>query len=86
MHIVSITKDGVSIVGPFGSEEHAAAWGRANIEDPRWNVADIGHPAQYGMVEEHDFVVPSFVIQVTAPPRASASETEEPSQTVGEAL
>jgi hypothetical protein len=43
-YIVRCTDTSVDMVGPFATEDAAAAWGHQNIEDPRWNVVQLAIP------------------------------------------
>lgn len=63
-HIVAVTDEGLSIIGPFYSEQEAAEYGQLTCTDPRWNVANIGFPAERGTVEEEPINEPFFAIRV----------------------
>lgn len=67
-HIVAVTSEGLRIIGPFERGELAMEYGVQHfIEDLRWNVAEIGEPADYGMAHEEPFNTPHFVVEVEAP-------------------
>ncbi|NJL71041.1 MAG: hypothetical protein HC888_05210 [Candidatus Competibacteraceae bacterium] len=63
-HIVAVTSEGLSIIGPFYTEQDAADYGMVHCTDPRWNVANIGYAAERGTVEEEEISEPFFAIRV----------------------